>query len=138
MHENATKFFFKLTDYYRILISTDLTARGIDARNVDFVVNFDVPFNWETYLHRIGRAGRLVPLLASYHFLKFKSSLFSYGREGKAFTLVNPSCEKDRFCSIVQQCNLPIQLYPHSLYPDGYQHELELVTDGTEEPVKVG
>nr|CAI5823280.1 unnamed protein product [Callosobruchus analis] len=42
----------------RILASTDLTARGIDAANVDLVINFDVPSDAMTYLHRMGRAGR--------------------------------------------------------------------------------
>ena len=34
------------------------TSRGIDAENVNLVVNLDVPLDWETYMHRIGRAGR--------------------------------------------------------------------------------
>ncbi|XP_074610258.1 uncharacterized protein LOC141864418 isoform X3 [Acropora palmata] len=42
----------------RVLISTDLTSRGIDAEHVNLVVNMDVPWDHETYLHRIGRAGR--------------------------------------------------------------------------------
>lgn len=42
----------------RILLSTDLTARGIDAANVDLVINYDVPYDAATYLHRMGRAGR--------------------------------------------------------------------------------
>lgn len=42
----------------RVLISTDLTSRGIDCENVNIVVNMDVPRDSETYLHRIGRAGR--------------------------------------------------------------------------------
>lgn len=42
----------------RILSSTDLTARGIDAANVDLVINYDIPRDVETYLHRMGRAGR--------------------------------------------------------------------------------
>lgn len=42
----------------RIMITTDLTARGIDADNVNLVVNLDVPTDGPTYLHRIGRAGR--------------------------------------------------------------------------------
>ncbi|XP_034196215.2 uncharacterized protein LOC117611893 isoform X1 [Osmia lignaria lignaria] len=42
----------------RIMITTDLTARGIDADNVNLVVNLDVPIDGPTYLHRIGRAGR--------------------------------------------------------------------------------
>lgn len=42
----------------RILLSTDVTARGIDAANIDLVINYDVPFEASTYLHRMGRAGR--------------------------------------------------------------------------------
>jgi len=42
----------------RILCSTDLTARGIDAENVNLVINIDVPKDHNTYLHRIGRGGR--------------------------------------------------------------------------------
>ncbi|CAB3996574.1 probable ATP-dependent RNA helicase DDX20 [Paramuricea clavata] len=42
----------------RILISTDLTSRGIDAERVNLVINMDLPRDSETYLHRVGRAGR--------------------------------------------------------------------------------
>ncbi|XP_076750054.1 uncharacterized protein LOC143422948 [Xylocopa sonorina] len=42
----------------RIMVTTDLTARGIDADNVNLVVNLDLPVDAPTYLHRIGRAGR--------------------------------------------------------------------------------
>jgi translation initiation factor 4A len=42
----------------RVLISTDLLARGIDVQQVSMVVNFDLPLNRENYIHRIGRSGR--------------------------------------------------------------------------------
>lgn len=42
----------------RILISTDLMARGIDIENINLIINLDLPFDCFTYLHRIGRAGR--------------------------------------------------------------------------------
>lgn len=42
----------------RVLISTNLTARGIDVQQVSTVINFDIPKNVHTYLHRIGRSGR--------------------------------------------------------------------------------
>ncbi|CAN6623869.1 ATP-dependent RNA helicase eIF4A [Trichomonascus vanleenenianus] len=42
----------------RILISTDLLARGIDVQQVSLVINFDLPTNQENYIHRIGRGGR--------------------------------------------------------------------------------
>ena len=42
----------------RILVSTDVTARGIDVTNVSHVINFDVPVVYDDYVHRIGRTGR--------------------------------------------------------------------------------
>jgi translation initiation factor 4A len=42
----------------RVLIATDLIARGIDAQGVGFVVNFDLTRNFENHLHRVGRGGR--------------------------------------------------------------------------------
>mmetsp|Transcript_4156 Transcript_4156/g.12136 ORF Transcript_4156/g.12136 Transcript_4156/m.12136 type:complete len:392 (-) Transcript_4156:56-1231(-) len=42
----------------RVLISTDLLARGIDVQQVSLVINYDLPGNMENYLHRIGRSGR--------------------------------------------------------------------------------
>ena len=42
----------------RVLISSNVTARGIDVQQVSTVINFDVPRDVETYLHRIGRSGR--------------------------------------------------------------------------------
>ena len=43
---------------YRVLVSTNLTARGIDIQQVSTVINFDIPRDVNTYLHRIGRGGR--------------------------------------------------------------------------------
>ncbi len=42
----------------RILIATDVAARGIDVENLDLVVNYDLPAQSEIYVHRIGRTGR--------------------------------------------------------------------------------
>ncbi len=42
----------------RILVATDVAARGIDIEDVSHVVNFDVPMRYEDYVHRIGRTGR--------------------------------------------------------------------------------
>lgn len=54
----------------RVLITTDLLSRGIDVQHVSIVINFDLPANRESYLHRIGRSGR-------------------YGRKGVAINLVS-------------------------------------------------
>ena len=55
----------------RILITTDVLARGIDVQQVSLVINYDLPFEKETYIHRIGRSGR-------------------FGRKGVAINLVTP------------------------------------------------
>jgi superfamily II DNA/RNA helicase len=55
-----------------LLVATDVAARGLDIKDVPAVFNFDVPFNAEDYIHRIGRTGRA-------------------GASGLAVTLVSPS-----------------------------------------------
>jgi translation initiation factor 4A len=42
----------------RVMIATDIIARGIDVQQVSLVINFDLPTNRENYIHRIGRSGR--------------------------------------------------------------------------------
>lgn len=43
---------------YRVLMATDIAARGIDVKGIELVVNFDLPASAEDYVHRIGRTGR--------------------------------------------------------------------------------
>lgn len=43
---------------YRILVATDVAARGLDVRDVSHVFNYHIPFEAESYVHRIGRTGR--------------------------------------------------------------------------------
>lgn len=43
---------------YRILVATDIAARGIDVRGIKLVINFELPDNTQDYVHRIGRTGR--------------------------------------------------------------------------------
>ena len=57
--EERTKRYYDFkSGQSRLLVSTNLTARGIDIQQVSVVVNFDVPKDVHTYLHRIGRSGR--------------------------------------------------------------------------------
>ena len=42
----------------RILVSTDLLERGVDIEKINIVVNYDIPFDTSSYLHKVGRAGR--------------------------------------------------------------------------------
>ncbi len=43
---------------YKVLVATDIAARGIDVKGIELVINFDLPDNSEDYVHRIGRTGR--------------------------------------------------------------------------------
>lgn len=54
---NATLKSFK-DNMLQILVTTDVAARGLNMENVGLVVNFDVPREAESYIHRIGRTGR--------------------------------------------------------------------------------
>jgi len=62
---------FNLSDC-KVLVSTDVTARGTDFRNASMVINCGIPFTSENYLHRIGRAGRfgmpgcVISIISSY------------------------------------------------------------------------
>ncbi|XP_017754995.1 PREDICTED: uncharacterized protein LOC108547119 [Eufriesea mexicana] len=76
----------------KIMLTTDLTARGIDADNVNLVVNLDLPIDAPTYLHRIGRAGRYgcygvsITIIAENELETLKQLLFSIG--GSSFYLL--------------------------------------------------
>jgi superfamily II DNA/RNA helicase len=54
----ATKAFTEGSDF-RVMVTTDLAARGLDMVGVSHIVHFDLPSDADTYLHRSGRAGRL-------------------------------------------------------------------------------
>ncbi|XP_060583118.1 uncharacterized protein LOC132739421 [Ruditapes philippinarum] len=55
----------------RVLITTDLLARGIDVQQVSLVINYDLPFVRENYIHRIGRSGRFGRKGVAINFITF-------------------------------------------------------------------
>ncbi|MFC1617448.1 helicase-related protein, partial [Candidatus Margulisiibacteriota bacterium] len=52
----------------KVLLASDVAARGIDIPNVEMVVNYDLPFNCEDYIHRVGRTGRAGKAGSAYSF----------------------------------------------------------------------
>jgi len=76
----------------RILITTDLLSRGIDVHGVSLVINYDLPRNFEKYIHRIGRSGR-------------------FGRKGVAINLIS-SEDSLRLKEIERYYNTAIEEMP--------------------------
>jgi ATP-dependent RNA helicase RhlE len=74
----------------RVLVATDIAARGIDVRDLPFVINFELPDCAETYVHRIGRTGRA-------------------GAKGIALTFCD-SAERDQLKDIRKISRTPIQI----------------------------
>jgi ATP-dependent RNA helicase DeaD len=60
----------------KLLVATDIAARGLDITGVSHVINYDMPNSPEVYVHRIGRTGRV-------------------GRSGRAITLITPKQQSD-------------------------------------------
>ena len=79
----------------RVLISTDLLARGIDVQQVSLVINYELPTNKENYIHRIGRSGR-------------------FGRKGVAINLIGPD-EKDMLSEIERHYSTSITVMPENI-----------------------
>ncbi len=87
------------TGKFRVLVATDIAARGIDVKNIELVINFDLPDNSEDYVHRIGRTGRA-------------------GQTGKAISFATPD-QKGDIQSIERliKKTLPVSKLPNDLPP---------------------
>lgn len=83
-----------------LMVCSDVAARGLDVSGVSHVFNYDVPFNADDYVHRIGRTGRA-------------------GQSGKAWTLVTESDDK-LIAAIVKLvgCDIPIEISDKITKPD--------------------
>lgn len=101
-----------------LLIATDVAARGLDVKHVSHVVNFDVPVDAETYVHRIGRTGRA-------------------GREGVAITFAEPR-EHRLLRNIERQTNQKIEIAQVPTVADLRAHRRELVRATLREAVLEG
>ncbi|MER3495553.1 MAG: hypothetical protein C4320_01240, partial [Armatimonadota bacterium] len=82
---------------YRVLVATDIAARGIDVKEIGMVLNYDVPEHAEDYVHRIGRTGRA-------------------GHHGRAVTLVSPD-QSHEIRDIEKLLESEIPLSPRSPLP---------------------
>ena len=74
------------------LIATDLIARGIDFKDIAYVVQLELPVNMEDYIHRIGRSGR-------------------YGKVGKAISIVCGEDEKHNLDILKDKYDITMQQF---------------------------
>ena len=80
---------------YRILVATDIAARGIDVKGIELVLNYDLPQHPENYVHRIGRTGRI-------------------GGIGHAISFATPDQKNDvRGIERLIRATLPLSALPH-------------------------
>ncbi len=100
-------------DEVRILVATDVAARGIDVSAVSHVINFDVPVIYEDYVHRIGRTGRALNL-------------------GKAITFCNPAEEHfiRKIEGLIRQ-QIPVKNIPEKVFIEEtpYEERQEIARD---------
>lgn len=82
---------------FRVLIATDIAARGIDVTGIELVINYDLPNDPEDYVHRIGRTARA-------------------GRSGKAISFTQPE-QRDELARIERLIRIPIA---RKTLPEGF------------------
>ena len=87
----------------RVLVATDVAARGIDVDDISFVVNYEVPATAEDYIHRVGRTARA-------------------GRDGAALTLVSPE-EESTLAAIERIAGIRLERSKVSGFTDGRSEE---------------
>ncbi|MEK7721501.1 MAG: C-terminal helicase domain-containing protein, partial [Elusimicrobiota bacterium] len=79
---------------YRVLVATDIAARGIDVTGIELVINYDLPDEDENYIHRVGRTGRA-------------------GQPGRAITFAAPDQGRDvRNIERLMRMQLPVSVHP--------------------------
>ncbi len=92
-----------------IIVATDVAARGIDIERVSLVINYDLPFDHEAYVHRIGRTGRA-------------------GREGDAILFVTPK-EERAFKQLQSTLNVSISPYKMPSSRDIHTKKLSIIKE---------
>lgn len=88
---------------HRILVATDLFGRGIDIEKVNIVFNYDMPDKTDSYLHRVGRAGR-------------------FGTKGLAITFVASSEDMEILNKVQSRFEVQITPLPDTIAVDAYMN----------------
>jgi len=85
----------------RILVATDIFGRGIDIERVNIVVNYDQSGDADSYLHRVGRAGR-------------------FGTRGLAITFITSEADQEILTAIQSRFEVKVEALPEVIEPSTY------------------
>ncbi|KAJ7515101.1 hypothetical protein O6H91_23G071400 [Diphasiastrum complanatum] len=99
--ERLTRYKGFKEGHKRILVATDLVGRGIDIERVNIVINYDMPDSADTYLHRVGRAGR-------------------FGTKGLAITFVASASDSDVLNQVQERFEVDIKELPEQIDTSTY------------------
>ncbi|KAM7257035.1 hypothetical protein ACFE04_012776 [Oxalis oulophora] len=98
----------------RILVATDLVGRGIDIERVNIVINYDMPDSADTYLHRVGRAGR-------------------FGTKGLAITFVASASDSDVLNQVQERFEVDIKELPEQIDTSTYRLREDIASEAVDE-----
>ncbi|AED91647.1 DEAD/DEAH box RNA helicase family protein [Arabidopsis thaliana] len=99
--ERLTRYKSFKEGHKRILVATDLVGRGIDIERVNIVINYDMPDSADTYLHRVGRAGR-------------------FGTKGLAITFVASASDSEVLNQVQERFEVDIKELPEQIDTSTY------------------
>lgn len=99
----------------RVLVATDIFGRGIDVERVNIVINYDTPGDADSYLHRVGRAGR-------------------FGTKGLAITFVSDEGNEEVLKAIQARFEVQIEELPATIEPSTYSESC-FIRDRDQGPV---
>ncbi|KAK4338581.1 hypothetical protein RND71_043068 [Anisodus tanguticus] len=99
--ERLTRYKGFKEGHKRILVATDLVGRGIDIERVNIVINYDMPDSADTYLHRVGRAGR-------------------FGTKGLAITFVSSASDSEVLNQVQERFEVDIKELPEQIDTSTY------------------
>ncbi|KAL6620819.1 hypothetical protein ACP70R_035958 [Stipagrostis hirtigluma subsp. patula] len=103
--ERLTRYKNFKEGHKRILVATDLVGRGIDIERVNIVINYDMPDSADTYLHRVGRAGR-------------------FGTKGLAITFVSSASDSDVLNQVQERFEVDIKELPEQIDTSTYSNAI--------------
>lgn len=127
----------------RVLVATDVAARGLDIADLPYVINFHLPFLAEDYVHRIGRTGRAGKSGTAISLVSPKDEKFLQNIEeliGRTFErIVEPGYELDKVTPIIHQQEQQAQVVEKkSRYQATQDKNQSLAKKRSDKPVKTG